>query len=79
METSTIDRLFLELSQFTQASSAKEIELRSQVNQLLAAIKPFAVAVKTTSGAIPYDKLSLVNWHDLVKAYNVCNKNNTDN
>lgn len=32
METETIDKLFLELSQFTNATTAKELELKSLLN-----------------------------------------------
>ena len=34
METETIDRLFLELSQVTQATTAKEIALQDKVRRL---------------------------------------------
>jgi ABC-type transporter Mla subunit MlaD len=34
METETIDRLFLELSQFTRATTAKELKLRDALLQL---------------------------------------------
>ena len=34
METETIDRLFLELSQVTQATTKKEIELMNEVEKL---------------------------------------------
>jgi len=37
MTTENIDRLFLELSQFTQATTAKEIALRTALDALLAA------------------------------------------
>lgn len=33
-DTETIDRLFLELSQFTAATTAKELELQAEVKQL---------------------------------------------
>ena len=36
METETIDRLFLELSQVTQATTAKEIALRTALVDMLA-------------------------------------------
>lgn len=36
---------------------------------LRAAVKPFADLVLTTSGRIPYERLSAAHWHHLVKAY----------
>jgi hypothetical protein len=36
LETSTIDRLFLELSQFTQSITAKELALQGEVARLTA-------------------------------------------
>ena len=38
MDTETIDRLFLELSQFTQAKTKKELELQAIVAKLEARI-----------------------------------------
>lgn len=61
-ETNTIDLLFLELSQFTKATTARELSL-------LKAIKPFAELVLSTSGRIPTERLSLADWHALAKAY----------
>ena len=69
METETIDRLFLELSQVTQATTAKELALGVEVERLRTAMKPFARLVSTTSGRIPYERLSAADWHGLVKAY----------
>lgn len=69
METETIDRLFLELSQVTQTTTAKELALQSEVQVLRAVMRPFVVLVETTSGRIPTENLSLANWHDLVKVY----------
>lgn len=34
------------------------------------AVKPFAAIINETSGRIPTERLSLANWHDLVKAFN---------
>ena len=69
-ENETIDKLFLELSQVTRATTAKEIALQGKVALLCHAIAPFAVLVETTSGRIPYENLSAANWHTLVKAFN---------
>jgi hypothetical protein len=67
--TEIIDRLFLELSQFTQATTAKELALAAEVKTLRAAIKPFADLVMSTSGRVPYERLSAADWHGLTKAY----------
>ncbi|MGC4393749.1 hypothetical protein [Agrobacterium sp. M50-1] len=37
-DTSTLDRLFLELSQFTKAETAKEIELKKRIAALIAVL-----------------------------------------
>jgi hypothetical protein len=74
METETIDRLFLELSQFTSATTAKEIALQKRVDALNAAIHPFAMLVKHTSGRIPHERLSLADWAALSKAYQEAGK-----
>jgi hypothetical protein len=70
MQTETIDRLFLELSQVTGATTAKELALLRELNALRAAVSPFAAIVNETSGRIPTERLSLANWHDLVRAFN---------
>jgi hypothetical protein len=67
--TESIDRLFLELSQFTQATTARELALKDEVLRLRTAMRPFVVLVETTSGRVPYENLSAANWHDLVKAF----------
>lgn len=67
--TETIDRLFLELAQFTQAKSEKELALDGDLRRLRAAVKPFVRLVETTSGRIPHEKLSGADWHELVKAF----------
>ena len=67
--TESIDRLFLELSQFTQATTAKESALRDEVLRLKTAMRPFVRLVETTSGRIPYENLSAADWHSLVKAF----------
>jgi hypothetical protein len=67
METETIDRLFLELSQFTRATTAKEVRLQARVAELEKAIQPFAELVRTTNGRIPHERLSAADWHELAK------------
>lgn len=67
--TESIDRLFLELSQFTQATTAKEAALGLKVFQLKAAMQPFVDLVESTNGRIPYERLSAADWHALVKAF----------
>lgn len=69
METVTIDRLFLELSQVTKASTAKELVLMKQVSELVIAIRPFVELIEATNGRIPAERLSAADWHSLVKAY----------
>lgn len=70
METEIIDKLFLELSQITKAETFKERQLSLKLEKLRKAVGPFAVLIKTTNGRIPTERLSLANWHDLVKAFN---------
>jgi gamma-glutamyl:cysteine ligase YbdK (ATP-grasp superfamily) len=41
-DTGTIDHLFLELSQFTKATTAKELQLQDAVRELCEALAPFA-------------------------------------
>lgn len=69
MQTETIDKLFLELSQVTNATTGKELSLQKKVDILLFAMKPFAELVLTTDGRIPHERLSLSDWHELTKAY----------
>lgn len=69
METETIDKLFLELSQVTRATTGKELALEAKVKRLRDAIKPFADLIHTTDGPIQTERLSLANWHELVNAY----------
>lgn len=69
-ETETIDKLFLELSQFTKAKTSREILLEHEITCLMIAIRPFAEIVNTTNGKIPTEKLSFADWHTLVTAYN---------
>jgi len=68
-QTESIDRLFLELSQFTRATTAKEIDLQRRLAVLRAAVWPFAKLVLDSSGRIPHERLSMADWHALVKAY----------
>ncbi len=67
--TETIDRLFLELSHFTQATSAKELALKNELLRLRISMLPFVELVEKTSGRIPCEKLSGADWHALVKAF----------
>lgn len=68
-ETMAIDLLFLELSQFTKATTEKELALIAQVDRLAKAIRPFAELVATTNGRIPHERLSGADWHELAAAY----------
>ena len=69
LQTETIDRLFLELSQFTKATTAKELALKGKLARLLVAVEPFAQLVKTTDGRIPTERLSASDWHKLTQAF----------
>jgi hypothetical protein len=68
-DTETIDHLFLELSQFTQATTAKELALQGEVQKLMDVIRPFAKVVAKSSGRVPYERLSAADWHALAKEY----------
>jgi hypothetical protein len=68
METEIIDKLFLELSQVSKAQTWREIELERRVHALKKAAKPFVDLMRSTDGRIPTERLSLENWHNLVKA-----------
>ena len=46
-DTETIDRLFLELSQFTKAETEKEIALRDEVERLRSALKQITLPEAT--------------------------------
>ena len=46
METETIDRLFLELSQFTRATTGKELALANQLAEAKAEIERLRKALK---------------------------------
>lgn len=70
METEIIDRLFLELSLVTQATTCKELRLRKDLDRLMDAVRPFASLINTTSGHIATSRLSFADWHKLVKAFN---------
>jgi len=69
MQTEILDRLVLELSQITQATSAKEQALQRRIDSLKLAIQPFANIVLTSSGRIPVERLLLDDWLSLVRAY----------
>jgi hypothetical protein len=69
MDTQTIDLLFLELSQVTKATTAKELSLLERVRDLEEAMRPFAELVETTAGRIPVERLCAADWHKLAKAY----------
>jgi hypothetical protein len=45
------------------------LQAADEIEQMRAAVKPFAELVANTSGRIPYEKLSAAHWHALVKAY----------
>jgi hypothetical protein len=77
METETIDKLFLELSQVTKATTAKEVRLEMRNAELMVAIQPFADLVKSTSGRIPTERLSLADWHFLARTYDAAKKSQT--
>ena len=47
METETIDRLFLELSQFTQATTGKELALANQLAEAKAEIEQLRKILST--------------------------------
>lgn len=44
-------------------------ELKKENEELLLAIEPFAKIIIESSGDIPMKKLSLANWHYLVKVF----------
>lgn len=72
--TETLDKLYLEWSQFTGAKTARELKLEKQKQELLRSMKPFAELVTSTNGRIPTERLSLADWHALIKAW----RNNHD-
>lgn len=71
MQTETIDKLYLELSQITRAKTSSQLAMEKQIEDLRVAVAPFVRLVKSTSGRIPTERLSLENWYKLVKAYNL--------
>jgi len=42
----------------------------AELAALREAVKPFAAIINETSGRIPTERLSLADWHNLVKAFN---------
>lgn len=46
MDTETMDRLFLELSQFTRANTGKELKLHALVDQLVEALETLVDAAE---------------------------------
>lgn len=42
---------------------------RPMMEEIKRAMKPFANLVRTTEGRIPVERLSLENWHNLLKIY----------
>jgi len=46
METETISKLFLELSQFTDAKTAREISLEIKVDELASHVRILAAAIR---------------------------------
>jgi hypothetical protein len=67
-QTEMIDKLFLELSQVTTATTAKELAIYEKLRTLREAVEPFAAIVYNSDGRIPTEQLSLANWHNLAKA-----------
>lgn len=57
-ETESIDRLFLELSQFTKATTAKEIELARRVVKLEAAL----VTLRRDFADVPLNEQGRAMW-----------------
>lgn len=53
-------------------SEPKPHDLPPGLERLYCAALPFVKLVKDTSGHIPTERLSLANWHELVKAYDAC-------
>jgi len=68
-QTEMIDKLFLELSQVTNATTAKEIAIFTKLKELREAVEPFASIVYNSDGRIPTEQLSLAHWHRLTNAF----------
>lgn len=47
----------------------KAVDHELEVQKLRTAMKPFADLVMTTSGPIPYERLSFADWHSMANAY----------
>jgi hypothetical protein len=58
-------------AQEAQATIAKQA---TRIAELMVAIRPFADLVKSTSGRIPTERLSLADWHFLVRTYDAIKK-----
>jgi hypothetical protein len=67
-QTEMIDKLFLELSQVTTATTAKELAIHEKLRALPDAVEPFAAIVYNSDGRIPTEQLALAHWHNLAKA-----------
>lgn len=73
METESIDKLFLELSQFTAAKTKRECDLETRLQMMISVAEPFVEAIRQSSENPATNKLSLEHWHDLLKAFkHVC-------
>ncbi len=68
VQTESVDKLFLELSQFTTATTAKEAAAIQKLRALCEAVEPFVSIVYNSDGRIPTEQLSLANWHNLTRA-----------
>lgn len=69
MQTEMIDKLFLELSQVTTATTSKELAIFEKLKALREAVEPFASIVYNSDGRIPTEQLSLSHWHKLTNAF----------
>lgn len=69
MQTEIIDKLFLELSQVTNAFTKRELAVYMKLQELRKAVEPFAALVRESDGRIPTERLSFEHWHNLTKAF----------
>lgn len=74
MTTEIIDKLFLELSEVTSATTKREIAIYMKLQDLRKAVEPFVKIVRESQGRIPIEMLSLENWHNLLKAFGDSNE-----
>lgn len=67
MKTEIIDKLFLELSQFTSAKTRREIELEMQVELFKAAAKPIvrALVCVDDSAEDETDRVLVYSWNEI--------------